>query len=82
MKEGGVILDIGDMGESQAQDTLDVSGLYLIPMPSALDAGGGLNTGAPAHFIVAEDPEGTRVRLRFEGGPPKGEAGSESMREG
>ncbi len=73
MKEGGVILDIGDMGESQAQDTLDVSGLYLIPMPSALDAGGGLNTGAPAHFIVAEDPEGTRVRLRFEGGPPKGE---------
>lgn len=82
MKEGGVILDIGDLGESQAQDTLDVSGLYLIAMPSALDAGGGLNTGAPAHFIVAEDAEGTRVRFRFEGGPPKGEAGPESTREG
>jgi hypothetical protein len=75
MKEGGVISDIGDMSQAEAQDTLDVSGLYLIPMPSALDAGGGLNTGAPAHFIVAEDPEGTRVRFRFQGGPPMGEEG-------
>jgi len=69
MKEGGVILDIGDMGESEAQDTLDVSGLFLIPTPSALDAAGGLDTGSPAHFIVAEDREGRRVRFRFEGGP-------------
>jgi hypothetical protein len=69
MKEGGVILDIGDMGESEAQDTLDVSGLFLIPTPSALDAAGGLDAGSPAHFIVAEDPEGRRVRFRFEGGP-------------
>jgi Zinc carboxypeptidase len=73
MFEAGVITDIGDMGETQAQDTLDVSGLYLIPMSSALDAAGGLNTGAPAHFIVAEDPEGRRVRFRFEGGPPRRE---------
>lgn len=73
MDEGGVIADIGDMSQAEAQDTLDVSGLYLIPLPSALDAGGGLNTGAPAHFIMAEDPEGTRVRFRFEGGPPRRE---------
>ena len=73
MKEAGVVQDIGDMGEAGAQDTLDVSGLFLIPMPSALDASGGLNTGGPAHFIVAEDPEGRTVRFRFEGGPPKPE---------
>jgi hypothetical protein len=71
LKEGGVISDIGDMGEAEAQDTLLVDGLYLIPTDQALDAEGGLNTGAPAHFIVAEDPEGRRVRFRFEGGPPK-----------
>lgn len=71
LKEGGIISDIGDMGESEAQDTLDVGGLYLIPMPSALDAGGGLNVGAPAHFTVADDVEGRRVRLLFEGRPPR-----------
>jgi hypothetical protein len=70
-KEGGTLADIGDLGDVQAQDTLDVSGLYLIPMPEALDGHGGINTGAPARFIVAEDPEGQRVRFRFEGGPPK-----------
>lgn len=68
----GVIVDIGDMGESDAQDTLRVEGLYLIPMPSALDDGGGLDVGARAHFIVAEDPEGRRVRYRFEGRMPAG----------
>lgn len=73
LKEGGVIADIGDMGESEAQDTLDVTGLYLIPMPEAMDGKGGINTGGPARFIVAEDPQGTRVRFRFEGGPPKRE---------
>lgn len=72
MLEGGVIADIGDMGLSDAQDTLDVSGLYLIPTPEALDADGGLNTGAPAHFIVAEDPAGRTVRFLFEGRLPDG----------
>jgi hypothetical protein len=73
LKEGAVIVDIGDMGESQAQDTLDVSGLFVVPLPTALDAAGGLNAGAPAHFAVAEDPDGLRVRFRFEGGPPRRE---------
>ena len=73
LKEGGVIVDIGDMGEAEAQDTLLVDGLYLIPSSRALDDEGGLNTGAPAHFIVAEDSEGRRIRFRFEGGPPKRE---------
>ncbi len=73
LKEGGRIADIGDMGETEAQDTLDVTGLYLIPMPEARDPRGGIDTGLPAMFIVAEDPAGTRVRFRFEGGPPKPE---------
>ena len=73
LREGGVISDIGDMGEAEAQDTLRIDGLYLIPSGPALDGAGGLNTGAPAHFIVAEDSEGRRVRFRFEGGPPKRE---------
>jgi hypothetical protein len=67
LKEDGVITDIGDMGESEAQDTLDVSGLYLIPLPEARDDLGGIDTGLPAWFVVAEDPAGTRVRFRFEG---------------
>lgn len=70
LKEGGIVSDIGDMGTSEAQDTLDVDGLYLVPMSSALDAGGGLDVGAPAHFTVAEDPDGRRVRFLFEGRPP------------
>jgi hypothetical protein len=66
----GVISDIGDMGESQAQDTLRIDGLYLIPRRSSLDASGGLDVGAPAHFVVAEDPEGRTVRFVFEGRMP------------
>ncbi|MBT8487413.1 MAG: peptidase M14 [Gemmatimonadetes bacterium] len=69
LEEGGMISDIGDLGTSEAQDTLDVDGLYLVPMSSALDAGGGLDVGAPAHFTVADDPEGRRVRFLFEGRP-------------
>ena len=69
-KREGVISDIGDMGESEAQDTLLVEDLYLVPMASALDEGGGLSPGAPAHFIVAEDARGGRERFRFEGELP------------
>jgi hypothetical protein len=71
LKQGGRISDIGDMGETEAQDTLDVSGLYLIPTGEARDSLGGIDTGLPARFIVAEDAAGTRVRFRFEGGPPR-----------
>jgi hypothetical protein len=71
-RDQGVIVDIGDMGEADAQDTLRVDGLFLIPTPEALDEGGGLDVGARAHFVVAEDPEGLRVRFRFEGRMPAG----------
>lgn len=68
LRRDGIVSDIGDMGGAEAQDTLRVDGLYLIPMRSALDPGGGLNVGAPAHFVLAEDPEGRHVRYLFEGG--------------
>ena len=70
LEEGGVVDDMGDMGEARARDTLDVSGLYLIPMAEALDEDGGFGVGAPAMFVVAEDPEGRSVRFRFEESPP------------
>ncbi len=69
LREGGQIVDIGDLGDTQAQDTLRIDGLYLIPLPEALDEDGALNTGVPAMFVVAEDSVGSRVRFRFEGGP-------------
>jgi hypothetical protein len=72
LQEDGVVIDIGDMGTSAAHDTLDVSGLYLIPTPEALDEGGGFNTGAAAHFTVAEDAQGRSVRFLFEGKMPEG----------
>jgi hypothetical protein len=69
LREDGVISDLGDLQGTSAQDTLDARGLYLVPLPAALDADGGLDTGRPAHFLLAEDAEGRVVRLRFEGGP-------------
>ncbi|NIP82251.1 MAG: hypothetical protein GWM90_24745 [Gemmatimonadetes bacterium] len=70
LRRGGVIADVGDLGGFEALDTLDIDGLFLVPMPGALDEAGALALDAPAHFIIAEDAAGTRVRYRFEGGPP------------
>jgi len=70
LRSEGVIADIGDLDGVEAQDTLDIDGLFLVPLPPALDEEGALGTGAPAHFVVAEDAEGQVVRSRFEGGPP------------
>jgi hypothetical protein len=69
-KSEGVIADIGDLGDAEAQDTLDVRGLYLIAQRGALDGEGGIDTGQPADFIVAEDEAGLRIRFHFDGGPP------------
>ncbi len=70
LEQGGRISDMGDMGESDAQDTLDVTGLYLIPMAAARDSLGGIDIGLPAMFIAAEDAAGTVERFRFEGRRP------------
>lgn len=69
LREGGKITEIGDLGAAEAQDTLRVDGLYMIPLADALDESGGLNTGAPAMFAVAADSLGQEIRFRFEGKP-------------
>jgi len=74
-KRDAVIVDIGDMGSTVAQDTLRLDGLFLIPTGAALDGDGGLNPGAPAHFVVSEDPQGRTVRFLFEGRLPRGVSG-------
>lgn len=71
MRADGIITDIGDMGATEAQDTLDVGGLFLIPTRAALGPDGGLDVGAPAHFVVTEDAGGRRVRFLFEGRVPR-----------
>lgn len=70
LQDSAVVVDIGDMGEEEAQDTLDLTGLFVIPLPEMRDARGGVDTGAPAWFEVAEDAGGQRVRFRFEGRRP------------
>lgn len=71
LKEGGRIIDIGDMDGSEAQDTLRVDGLFLIPTGDILDGRGGIDTGAPASFTVSEDPAGRKIRFRFREKPPR-----------
>ncbi len=71
LRRGGTIRDIGDLEGTLAQDTLRVDGLFLVPLQEALDSAGGLALNAPAHFVIAEDPLGKRVRYRMEGGAPE-----------
>lgn len=72
LREGGRISDVGDLEGVAAQDTLDATGLFLIPFGDALDERGALQLGRPARFLLTEDSAGTRVRLRFDGAPPRG----------
>lgn len=69
-KREGYVSEIGDLREVEAQDTLDASGLYLIPLPQALGPDRSLDLGRPAWFIVSEDREGRQPRLHFRGEPP------------
>ena len=69
---GGRITDVGDLGERDARDTLDVGGLYLHPSPEALRSQAGrpaLGPGAPASFVVRRSPEaaGEAVMILEEG---------------
>jgi hypothetical protein len=70
LRNGGKIADIGDLGTMEAQDTLRVDGLFLVPLEEALDEYGGINVGAEAMFAVAGDSLGRRIRFRFEGKMP------------
>lgn len=74
LKEGGTIGEIGDLGEVQAMDTLDLTGSYLHPMEEALEREGSgvqIAPGAPALFRVTRDREGNEEMWVFRGGPPE-----------
>jgi len=71
LREEGRITDIGDLEGSEAQDTLNVDGLFLIPLPEVLDDRGGLNVEARALFDVAVDVEGRNILYRFDGRVPE-----------
>jgi hypothetical protein len=73
LKEGGSIEEIGDLGGVEAQDTLSLDGLFILPADTALDrAGGGvqIRPGAPAFFTVSRREDGSEVLWAFRGGPP------------
>ncbi|HEV2733920.1 MAG TPA: M14 family zinc carboxypeptidase [Longimicrobiaceae bacterium] len=58
---GGRVVDVGDLAELAARDTLDAAGLFLHPAPEMLAADSlgraALATGAPARFTVRRGPE-------------------------
>ncbi|MFO7259867.1 MAG: serine hydrolase [bacterium] len=68
-RRGGRIIDIGDLAELTARDTIDATGLFIHPAASALESapGGGrwIRVGAPASFTlrrgVEEESEAVRV---------------------
>src|SRR5690606_1593720 len=55
-RRGGRIVEIGDLAELAARDTIDASGLFIHPAAEALEAasGGGrwIRVGAPASFVL------------------------------
>ncbi len=71
LRQGGRIADVGDLADVEAQDTLDLTGSFVIPFGDALDDRGALRVGGPARFLVADDAIGSRVQMRFDGGPPR-----------
>jgi len=69
LERGATIRDLGDLGGYEALDTLDASGLYILPTADMRPVDGILAPGAPASFDLARDPAGRDVVLRFDGGP-------------
>jgi hypothetical protein len=70
----GQVVEVGDLRETVARDTLDISGLYLHPATDALDAGGALMPGAPAtlHIRRGRDAGSAEVgRVMPEGRPER-----------
>lgn len=60
-RTGGRIVEIGDLAELAARDTIDASGLFIHPSGSALETGPGggrwIRVGAPASFTLRRGVE-------------------------
>jgi hypothetical protein len=71
--EGGTIADVGDLGGTEARDTLSVEGMYLHLDDAALSRDGEglqLRTGAPAVFTVGRREDGSQPLWTFRGSFP------------
>lgn len=71
-ERGGRWGDVGDLGETEARDTVFVEDLYLVPLEEGLHraegaAGEQLAPGSPAHFVLSRDPEGSDVVWELRG---------------
>jgi hypothetical protein len=59
LRQGGTLADVGDLRELEAQDTIDASGLTLVPFGDALDGAGALRVGGGARFRAYRgEPDG------------------------
>lgn len=71
--EGGSIAEIGDLGETEARFTMDLSGMFIHAAESALDssdAGTQITLGAPARLRVTRDEAGTDLVWEMAGDLP------------
>ena len=70
-RTGGIVVDVGDLGGTEALDTLDLAGLYIVPMPDMLERTdrAQVQPGSQARFDVARTPESPPL-WRFDGSPP------------
>lgn len=70
LETGGVIVDIGDLADAEARDTLDASGLYLLALDEALEYDGDrawIGPGAPAWLIASPVSDGSVPEWDFRG---------------
>jgi len=73
LEEEGTIVEIGDLAEMEARDTLAVEGLFIHPADTALDRSHGgvqIAPGARAYFTVTRREDGSETVWSFLGGPP------------
>lgn len=65
-RSGGRVRDVGDLRETIAIDTIDATGLFIHPGPTAMQgaAGGWLRVGAPAVFELRRGAAATSELVR------------------
>lgn len=74
-RTGARVVDVGDMGEAEARDTVRLDGAWIIPDESMLERRAGsvqIQPGVPASFTVSRDRDGERPIwvFRGRGSPP------------
>jgi len=69
-RTGARVVDIGDMGEAEARDTVHLDGAWIVPDETMLERRAGsvqIQPGAPAAFTVARDRRAERPVWVFRG---------------